>query len=333
MEGCEILNKKLILWLGLAAGAAATGIHLFTDGSAALALPCALISGVSCFMACKSKETQPLSSQGAISYENTSMLNDSLHKAYTDFDSIQESIKLIKDQQAKEHLLKLQSIAANMLHYMKKNPDRIPAAFQFIDYYQDRAASLACQYAELESTRLDNQDIRDTMYSIKNTLAGFEAAYNDQFTKMMSQQLMDINAELNLADTVMEDAGLKGSSPGTDYRYGPMPRDLGFKTSHQQELIPALLDWGIFYRYRSRPLASSDSIVTIKIITAAAALFFGSFGIHKFLLGKPKQGALYFVFSWCAIPGILGFIEAVRYILMSRESFFEKYYLSKIKNF
>ena len=131
MEGCEILNKKLILWLGLAAGAAATGIHLFTDGSAALAIPCALISGVSCFMACKSKETQPLSSQGAISYENTSMLNDSLHKAYTDFDSIQESIKLIKDQQAKEHLLKLQSIAANMLHYMKKNPDRIPAAFQF----------------------------------------------------------------------------------------------------------------------------------------------------------------------------------------------------------
>ncbi len=62
-----------------------------------------------------------------------------------------------------------------------------------------------------------------------------------------------------------------------------------------------------------------------KTIAALLALFLGSFGIHKFYLGKYWSGLLYFIFSWTFIPTILGWISGVSYLLTSEESFDRKY--------
>ncbi len=39
------------------------------------------------------------------------------------------------------------------------------------------------------------------------------------------------------------------------------------------------------------------------------ALFLGSFGMHQFYLRRIGLGALYLVFFWTGIPGLLGLIE------------------------
>lgn len=62
-----------------------------------------------------------------------------------------------------------------------------------------------------------------------------------------------------------------------------------------------------------------------KIVAAILAIFFGSFGIHKFYLGKIGQGLLYLVFCWTGIPGLLGIIEGIIYLLTSEHSFALKY--------
>jgi TM2 domain-containing membrane protein YozV len=62
-----------------------------------------------------------------------------------------------------------------------------------------------------------------------------------------------------------------------------------------------------------------------KIVASLLAIFLGGFGIHKFYLGKVLWGILYLIFSWTAIPMILGIIEGLIYLLMSDEAFQEKY--------
>lgn len=62
-----------------------------------------------------------------------------------------------------------------------------------------------------------------------------------------------------------------------------------------------------------------------RIAAALLALLLGSFGVHKFYLGKVGLGVLYLIFSWTGIPGIVGIIEFVILITMSDEQFAAKY--------
>lgn len=62
-----------------------------------------------------------------------------------------------------------------------------------------------------------------------------------------------------------------------------------------------------------------------RIVAALLAIFLGSFGIHKFYLNKPIQGLLYLILFWSFLPGFIGFVEGILYLLMSDKSFELKY--------
>lgn len=62
-----------------------------------------------------------------------------------------------------------------------------------------------------------------------------------------------------------------------------------------------------------------------KLAAALFALFLGSFGFHKFYLGRIGMGVLYLLLCWTFVPGVLGFIEAVLLLTMSDEDFVRKY--------
>lgn len=53
--------------------------------------------------------------------------------------------------------------------------------------------------------------------------------------------------------------------------------------------------------------------------------FLGGIGGHKFYLGKYWQGALYLLFCWTYIPGLIALIEFVIYVFTSSERLNEKY--------
>ena len=62
-----------------------------------------------------------------------------------------------------------------------------------------------------------------------------------------------------------------------------------------------------------------------KVITALFGIILGSFGVHKFYLGKPVQGIVYLIFCWTFIPAVAGFIEGLVYLSMSDQDFRQKY--------
>ena len=58
-----------------------------------------------------------------------------------------------------------------------------------------------------------------------------------------------------------------------------------------------------------------------RYLAAILAWFLGIFGIHKFYIGQWKKGLLFFVFSWTAIPALIGFANGVHYLVMDDEEF------------
>ncbi len=58
-----------------------------------------------------------------------------------------------------------------------------------------------------------------------------------------------------------------------------------------------------------------------KLLAAVLAILFGSLGIHKFYLGRPGMGFLYLIFCWTYIPGFIGFIEGIIYLVQKEHNF------------
>lgn len=61
-----------------------------------------------------------------------------------------------------------------------------------------------------------------------------------------------------------------------------------------------------------------------KTVAAILAIILGNLGIHRFYLGD-WLGILYLVFCWTFIPGLVGLIEGIWFLMMSPEEFDERY--------
>jgi TM2 domain-containing membrane protein YozV len=62
-----------------------------------------------------------------------------------------------------------------------------------------------------------------------------------------------------------------------------------------------------------------------KWIAALLGILLGSFGLHKFYLGRIGWGIAYLLLFWTFIPGILGIIEGIIYITTTDDAFNAKY--------
>ncbi len=62
-----------------------------------------------------------------------------------------------------------------------------------------------------------------------------------------------------------------------------------------------------------------------KNVAAIFALFFGSFGLHRFYLRQTGLGVFYFIFFWTMIPAIISLIDAIVFFSMDKDEFDFKY--------
>jgi len=58
-----------------------------------------------------------------------------------------------------------------------------------------------------------------------------------------------------------------------------------------------------------------------RVTAGVLSLVLGSFGAHKFYLGRPVLGLYYFLLFWTLLPAMLGIMEAAIYLLATDEEF------------
>ena len=68
------------------------------------------------------------------------------------------------------------------------------------------------------------------------------------------------------------------------------------------------------------------------IIIGIVAIVLGSFGVHKYLMGRRFIWVLYFIFCWTFIPLIIGIVEGICYLACSEETFEKKYLFKNAAN-
>ena len=257
-------------------------------------------------------------------------------KASEDYNRVEIARAKIRDSRLSQQLGLMQQEAARLLNYVEKHPERITAAGRFIHYYQDRAASLCEQYRELEETRLETNQVQQVKARLKETLLSFDEAYNAEFTKIINNQLLDMDAELTVMQQSLEAEGINNTS-----------RTAGNVSDAESNAVKEPVSTGIGRKKRPRrgavikagkqeivpdrekittPDNLRSSVLVQKVIMSGLAIVLGFLGAHKFYQGKTKWGIAYIVFCWTMIPTLVSLVEGVRYFFMPVDDFYEQYY-------
>lgn len=267
--------------------------------------------------------------------ERAEYLQENFDKAVADYKYLEQARHEISDRELSAQLARMQRVAKNLLNHLEKNPERIPLAYKFIDYYQDRAVKIVRQYQDLEETELSTDRIRDLKARMKLTLAALDDAYADQFEHVLNDQIISADAELKVMEQQLDAEGIKRKTidigevdefgnvridtdllnqplGGIERRNIPLPTRRRRHSDYDDEI-------------QTFPEEERPEIIQRKLIQSALAVFLGSIGAHKFYQGKTFQGILYLIFFWTTIPTWIGFAEGIRYLFMPVEDFYEQY--------
>lgn len=189
--------------------------------------------------------------------------NDIYEKANTDYGFLQMSLPAIRDKELYYLLQSMQQIAENMLVYLEKHPERLPVAARFVNYYQDRAASLVRQYLSMREAGLRAELQQSLLQEMKNTFRGFLSAYESHLAKVMESELLDMEAEMKVAQQVMDEEGIRAK----DTVYLPIEDEKEEKKSKKEQ---------------------EDNNTPLKYAGIALAALIGAVGIYK-LTDKKKE--------------------------------------------
>ena len=314
----------------------------------------AVIFGGKAFWDWKKNRTPHLE-LGELEEERAEYLQENFEKALADFKYIEEARKTITDKELSAQLGNMQRVARNLIAHLEKNPERIPLAYKFIDYYQDRAVKIVQQYQDLEATQLSTSRVEDLKEKMKLMLSSLDAAYEDQFEHVLNEQIISADAELKVMEQQLDAEGIKRKpvevGQRDEYDNVRIDTDLldrplgGVDTNLRNLPVSASMKRGVptatgRVRYTSNkrkdivagfPENERPEIIQRKLIQSALAIFFGSLGAHKFYQGKTFQGILYILFFWTTLPTWISFVEGIRYLFMPVEDFYFQY-LDKDKN-
>ena len=272
-------------------------------------------------------------------------IQDTFQKAVGDYQSIKKALATTKNMQLKYAILPLQNIAERLIIYLQSNPKQIMQASKFINYYQDRTATLVEECLNLEKTGLTTDNVLETLSNTINTLTSFQAVYEQQFASLLEGKLLDMQAETMLAQKTLQNAGItssttdktdlikqdlqQGYTPGRIDPNSPLSNNILFHYPTSSTL-EELLHWGIFYpkRYNYNPETLSY-VGNSRIIIGLSSFFLTTLGIPYFLLGKPIKAALCVLTSFTGIPFLLGIYNGVKYLKMDTTDFYNDYFMDK----
>ena len=319
-----IINNKLLVGGALAAGALLYGYRhqqLAKESTAAFDL-------------------------SALSEEQQALAQELFNKAVEDYNAIEALRDNLRDEELGAQLAAMQVTAYRLLKYLEENPLKVLPARRFVDYYQDRARTLTKQFCDLEKTGLKTAQVEETKQKVRQTLNTFDEAYEAEFEKVISDQLLDMEAELavlrqNIKAEGLEDvegeviseeqpSAMKGEQAETvagnlpEKRERPINRaGRGKSRLRKREDIDREIALAKAVRM---PESVRSEVVKQKAISAGLAIALGTLGAHKFYQGKTFQGVMYAVFCWTLLPSIISFIEGIRYAVMPMDDFYRQYY-------
>src|SRR5664279_4853561 len=136
-------------------------------------------------------------------------LNRTLKQGDAQIKQLQYYETQVSDPDVKEKLDKITGSVRDIFVIFKKDPKDIKHARQFLSYYLDTTIKIVQKYTALSAQNVNSQQIKSTLLKAENMLDSIAVAFEKQKEKLLSDDVMDLDVEIQTLEKTFNAEDLK----------------------------------------------------------------------------------------------------------------------------
>lgn len=150
--------------------------------------------------------------------ETEAPTDDDRATAMEDYEkTLKEQRDRAHDDVLKDKISALLKLLDAIRHAVNTDPGRVESLNKFVDYYTPTTIKLIERYLQFESSSVITDSIKNTMDDILRSLDKVIDGYEKLLDTLYKDDLLDLNAEMDVMETVMKQDGLIEESEGDEF--------------------------------------------------------------------------------------------------------------------
>lgn len=153
-----------------------------------------------------SKITQkkdPSESMNQLQKDNQALLREGIRKLTL----VRQKTRMIKDNAVAQKVQDICKIGMEIFDDLKKHPEDIKKAKQFINYYLDTTEKIVNQYVELSNKRTITAEIEESLKKVEEILDSVKDTFNKQLQSLLDDDLLNLDTEIKVLKNTMKMEG------------------------------------------------------------------------------------------------------------------------------
>jgi 5-bromo-4-chloroindolyl phosphate hydrolysis protein len=122
--------------------------------------------------------------------------------------SIQELEKKVRKASMISQIKDIEGIIGKILDKIERDPSRLRMAHQFLNYYLESTINILNKYVELGAQNVEDEDIKKSLAKVESMLQTIRDAFEKQLARLLSDDAMDLDAELETLEQTIKMEGL-----------------------------------------------------------------------------------------------------------------------------
>jgi hypothetical protein len=111
-----------------------------------------------------------------------------------------------------EKIKKIEDLSAKIFRIVEDKPEKIPQIRRFMNYYLPTTIKLLNSYQTLEKQGINGENITSAKQDIERILDTLTSGYEQQLDNLFKSDKLDISADIDVLENMMEQDGLKNDS-------------------------------------------------------------------------------------------------------------------------
>ena len=115
----------------------------------------------------------------------------------------------IPDEGVSQSIDRMEAASKGIFEYVREHPAQIPQIKKFMNYYLPTTLKLLNSYDRLSRQAVKGENISATLFDIEGMMQTIATAFEKQLDGLFSAEAMDIQADITVFETILEQEGLK----------------------------------------------------------------------------------------------------------------------------
>ena len=137
------------------------------------------------------------------------MLETVLNESEEKIRELENLANNMKDEKIKAKIYHIIEIVKKIYVNIRRDPEKMKIARQFLSYYFDTSISIVNKYSQLSMQEVQSPEINNALLKAENMLSSIDIAFDKQLAKLLSNDVMDLDVEIETLEKTFKAEDLK----------------------------------------------------------------------------------------------------------------------------